>query len=154
MRVYKTTDEQIDFIVKGMDKFIAYVNNVYGDCFEYYQDMQKANEQYKQNPETFFDNIGVDKKHFFDGLKEYQVLDIAYKVKGDIRDIHNTVIGLFINPDGNEYPIKVREWLYEFKYFCYDNDGNLLSLEEQNNRLKNYAHFDASAKRPKTYNTQ
>ena len=41
---------------------------------EYYQDMQKANEQYKRNPETFFDDIGVDKKHFFDGLKEYQVL--------------------------------------------------------------------------------
>ena len=66
----------------------------------------------------------------------------------------STQLQLFINPDGNEYPIKVREWLYEFKYFCYDNDGNLLSLEEQNNRLKSYPHFDASAKRPKTYNTQ
>lgn len=154
MKVYKTTDEQIKFILDGTDKFIAYVNNVYSDYFEYYQDMQKANEQYKRSPGTFFDDIGVDKKHFFDGLKEYQVLNIAYKVKDDIRDIHNTVIGLFINPEGNEYPIKVREWLYEFKYFCYDNDGNLLSLEEQNNRLKNYPHFDASAKRPKTYNTQ
>lgn len=154
MKTYKTTDEQIKFIIDGMDKFIAYVNNIYSDCFEYYQDMQKANEQYKQNPETFFDDIGVDKKHFFDGLREYRVLDIAYKVKDDIRDIHNTVIGLFINPDENNYPIKAREWLYEFKYFCYDNDGNLLSLEEQNNRLKNYPHFDASTKRPKTYNTQ
>lgn len=154
MKAYRTTDEQIKLIVDGMDKFINYVNNVYSDCFKYYQDMQKANEQYKRSPETFFNDIGVDEKHFFDGLREYRVLDIAHKVKNDIYDIHNTVIGMFINPDENNYPIKVREWLYEFKYFCYDNDGNLLSLEEQNNRLKNYPHFDASAKRPKTYNTQ
>lgn len=154
MRKYKTTDEQINFIVNGMDKFISYVNNWFGDCFVYYQNMEETNEQYKRSPETFFDDIGVDKRHFFDGWSEYKLLDIANKVKNDICDIHNIVIGMFINPDGNEYPVKIKEWLHNFKYFCYDNDGNLLSLEEQNNRLKNYPHFDASVKNPKTYNTQ
>ena len=154
MKTYKTTDKQIEFIVDGIDKFISYVNNCYGDCFVYYKDMQKANELYKRNPATFFDDIGVERNRFFDGLSNYQLLDIAYKVKNDVCNIHNTVIGLFVNPYGNEYPIKVKEWLYDFRMFCYDNDGNLLSLEEQNNQLKKYPHFDASVKRPKSYNTQ
>lgn len=154
MRTYKTTEEQIDNIIKGIDKFIDCTNYVYGNCFEYYRDMDKTNEQYKKSPTTFFDNIGVDQAHFFEGLQWYRMLDIAHKVKKDIRDIHNTVIGVFISPEGNEYPIKVKEWLYSFKSFCYDNNGNLLSLEEQNNCLKNYHHFDASVKRPKSYNTQ
>ena len=154
MKTYKTTEEQINFIINGMDKFISYVNDVFGDCFVYYQNIEEVNEQYKGNPQTFFDDIGVDKKYFFDGWRDYKMLDIANKVKDDVCNIHNTVIGMFINPEGNEYPIKIREWLNDFKYFCYDKDGNLLSLEEQNNKLKNYPHFDASAKRPKTYNTQ
>lgn len=154
MKIYKTTDKQIRFIIDGMDRFIDYVNYVFRDCFKYYQDMEKANEQYKRSPETFFDDIDIDKKHFFEGWRDYKLLDIANKIKNDIFDIHNTVIGMFIDPDGNEYPIKVRQWLNEFKYFCYDNDGDLLSLEEQNNRLKNYPHFDASTKKPKSYNTQ
>ena len=154
MRVYKTTDEQIKFVTNGMDKFISYVNDVFNDCFVYYQNMEETNERYKRNPETFFDDIGIDKKHFFDGWSNYKLLNIARNVKNDVRNIHNTVIGMFINPDGNEYPIKIKEWLYDFRYFCYDDEDNLLSLEEQNNRLKNYPHFDASAKKHKCYNTQ
>lgn len=154
MKTYRTTEKQINDMISGLDKFIAYVNNFYGDYFVYYQNMEEANEQYKRNPETFFDDIGIDSKYFFKGLSYYRLLDIASKVKDDVGNIHNTVIGLFVNPEGNEYPIKVEEWLYDFKRFCYDNEGNFLSLEEQNNRLKNYIHFDASAKRPKTYNTQ
>lgn len=154
MRAYKTTDEQIEFIISGMDKFISFVNNVYGDCFVYYENMEEANERYKKSPATFFDDIGVDKKHFFDGLSYYRLMNIAKSVKDDVYNVHNTVIGMFINPEGNEYPIKVKEWLYNFKMFCYDNDGRLLSLEEQNNRLKNYSHFDASVRKPKSYNTQ
>ena len=116
--------------------------------------MEEANNLYKQSPETFFSDIGIRQKDFFKGLSYYKLLDIAYKVRDDIGNIHNNVISIFINPEGNEYPIKVKEWLYDFKMFCYDNDGNLLSLDEQNNRLKNYPHFDASTKRPKTFNTQ
>lgn len=154
MKTYKTTDEQIEFIIKGMDKFISFVNDCYSDCFVYYENMEAANEQYKKNPTTFFDDIGVIKERFFEGLSYYRLMDTAKNVKNDVGNIHNTVIGMFVNPQGNEYPIKVREWLYDFRMFCYDNDGNLLSLEEQNNRLKNYPHFDASVKRPKCYNTQ
>ena len=154
MKTYEITDEQIEFIINGIDKFTNYVNEFYSNYFIYFQDMKRTNEQYKRSPETFFDDIGINQKNFFDGLNEYKLLDIAIKIRNDIYDIHNTVIEIFINPQGNEYPIKVKEWLYDFKYFCYDNDGKLLSLEEQNNRLKNYPHFDASTKRPKTYNTQ
>lgn len=154
MKRYKTTEEQINNIIKGTDKFINYVNEFYNDCFVYYQDMEKANEIYKRSPKTFFDDIGVGKSRFFEGLSYYKLLNIANKIKNDIGDIHNNVICVFINPEGNEYPIKVKEWLYSFKHFCYDNEDNLLSLDEQNNRLKSYYHFDASAKRPKTYNTQ
>lgn len=154
MKNYNTTDKQIEFIINGLDKFISYVNFAYDDCFVYYEDMNYSNELYKKNPVTFFNDINVDKNHFFDGLSYYRLMKIAIKVKDDIRNIHNTVIGMFINPDGNEYPIKVKEWLYDFRYFCYNDNGDLISLEEQNNRLKNYPHFDASAKRPKCYNTQ
>lgn len=154
MRKYKTTNEQIKFIVDGMDRFISYVNEFYEDCFVYYQDMEKTNEQYKKSHMTFFDDIGISKERFFNGLSYYKLMNIAENVKNDVYDIHNTVIGLFINPEANEYPIKVKEWLYDFKYFCYDDENNLLSLEEQNNRLRDYPHFDASTKRPKSYNTQ
>ena len=154
MRTYKTTDKQINDIISGLDKFIAFVNDFYNDCFVYYQDMEITNKHYKQNPKTFFDDIGIDKGRFLEGLNYFRLLNIAYKAKDDIKDIHNTVIGLFINPEGNEYPIKVKEWIYDIQRFCYDNEGNFLSLEEQNNRLRNYYHFDASVKRPKTYNTQ
>jgi hypothetical protein len=154
MKKYRTTDEQIDFIIKGLNRFINYVNEFYSDCFVYYENMDEANEKYKKNPTTFFDDIGVTKEHFFDGMSYHRLMYTAKNVINDIHNIHNTVIGMFINPEGNEYPIKVKEWLYDFNYFCYDEDGNLLSLEEQNNRLRNYPHFDASAKRPKCYNTQ
>lgn len=154
MKTYKTTDEQIEFIVKGMNKFISFVNDFYSDCFVYYENMEETNEMYKKNPSTFFDDIGVIKERFFDGLSYYRLMNTAKNVKNDVCNIHNTVIGMFINPEGNEYPIKIREWLYDFRMFCYDDSNNLLSLEEQNNRLKNYPHFDASTKRPKCYNTQ
>lgn len=154
MKKYVTTDKQIGDIVRGLDKFISYVNNFHKDCFKYYENMDEANEQYKRSPETFFDDIGVDRTQFFIGLNYYRLLDTAIKVKDDIKDIHNVVIGMFINPEGNEYPVKVKEWLYDFERYCYDKDGNFLSLDEQNNRLKNYPHFDASVKKPKCYNTQ
>ena len=154
MRAYKTTDNQIEYIVNGMDRFISFVNNCYNDCFMYYENMEETNEAFKKSPDTFFDDIGIDKKHFFDGLHDYRLLDIAKNVRDDVKNIHNVVIGMFVNPDGSEYPIKIRHWLYDFRMFCYDKNNNLLSLEEQNNRLKNYPHFDASVKRPKSYNTQ
>ena len=81
MRVYKTTDEQIEFIVNGMDKFISFVNDCYGDCFVYYENMEEANERYKKSPATFFDDIEVDKKRFFDGLSYYRLMNIAKNVK-------------------------------------------------------------------------
>lgn len=154
MKTYKTTEKQIEFIVDGMNNFIDFVHNCYSDCFMYYGNMNETNEKYKQNPATFFDSIGVDKDRFFNGLFYYRLLPIAENVKYDIYNVHNTVIGLFIDPQGGEYPIKIEEWLHTFKLFCYDKDGNFLSLEEQNNRLKNYPHFDASTKRPKCYNMQ
>ena len=154
MKIYKTTDKQIEFIVDGINKFISFVNDFYSDCFVYYENIEETNERYKNNPAIFFDDISVDKERFFNGLSYYKLMNLAKSVKNDVYNIHNTVIGMFINPEGNEYPIKVKEWLYDFKMFCYDNDGNLLSLEEQNNRLRNYPHFDASAKKPKCYNTQ
>ena len=149
-----TTDEQIESIINGMDKFISFVNNHYSDCFAYYENMGTANEQYKKNPTTFFTDIGIIKERFIDGWSYYKLMDTAKNVINDVKNIHNNVIGMFINPEGNEYPIKVREWLYDFRMFCYDNNGNLLSLEEQNNRLKKYPHFDASSKKPKCDNTQ
>ena len=45
MKTYKTTIEQINNIVKGMDKYIDCVNHIYGDYFKYYRDMEKLNEQ-------------------------------------------------------------------------------------------------------------
>lgn len=154
MKTYKITDEQIKFTINGMNKFISFVNSCYGECFKYYDNMEKTNNQFMKSPTTFFDDIGVERQHFFEGLSYYRLINIAKNVKNDIYDIHNTVIGMFINPNGNEYPIKIKEWLYDFKMFCYDNNENLLSLEEQNNRLKKYPHFDASTKKPKSYNTQ
>jgi hypothetical protein len=154
MRTCKTTDKQIDFIIKGINRFISFVNNHYSDCFVYYEDMEETNETYRRSPSTFFDDIEISRERFFDGLACYRLLNTANNIVDDIRDVHNVVINMFIDPKGDEYPVKIMEWLYDFRYFCYDSNGNLLSIEEQNDRLKNYPHFDASVKRPQCYNTQ
>jgi len=152
----KITKTQLDAVKNGLERFIKYVNEFCMDYAEYFTDMDKANELYKQSPKTFFEDNGIEQKKFFDDYRFFQFLQIAEKTMQELENIHTNVIGLFINPstDSVTHPIKVKEWLCDFRFFCFDDEYNFLSLEEQNKRLAKYPHFDASTKNPKTFSTQ
>ena len=159
MKSYKITEKQIDAIKDGLTGFIDYVNKFCMDYVQYFSDIEETNRLYKADPENFFEANGMEQKKFFDDYYNYQLLKIAEKVLAEIENVHTNVIGIFIDPPIEEkvYPCKVKEWLYEFNYFCFDDTydpGNFLSLEEQNQQLAKYPHFDASTKRPKTYRMQ
>lgn len=159
MKSYKITQNQMDAVRNGLERFIKFVNEFCMDYAKYFADMDKTNELYKQNPNGFFESHNIDQKKFFDDYKDFQLLQIAEKTLHELENIHTNVIGLFINPstDAETYSNKVREWLYDFRFFCFDdtyNPDNFLSLEKQNERLAKYPHFDASTKRPKTFITQ
>ena len=158
MKSYKITQTQIDTIKEGLARFINYVNEYCMEYKSYFSDMDKTNELYKKSPKTFFSDIGIDEKKFFDDYNYFQLLQIAQKTLDEIENIHTNVIGLFIDPSNKKYyPNDVKHWLYDFRFFCFDNTynpNNFLSLEKQNERLAKYPHFDASTKRPKTFRTQ
>ena len=159
MKSYKITQNQMDAVRNGLERFIKFVNEFCMDYAEYFADMDKTNELYKQNPNGFFETNNIDQKKFFDDYQDFQLLQIAEKTLKELGNIHTNVIGLFINPSTDEtiYPNKVREWLYNFRFFCFDDTykpDNFLSLEKQNERLAKYPHFDASTKKPKTFITQ
>lgn len=153
MKKYKVTGKQIEDIKTGLNKFIKFAEDYSTEYKRYFDDMEETNRLYMENPNTFFDGIGTSNKVFFDKKRDYELSKIAKIVLDQAENIHVNIICIFINPDGTEYPAKVREWLYEFKKFCFEG-MEFLSLEKQNEKLKEYVHFDASAKRPTTYKTQ
>lgn len=155
MKSYKVTQKQIDNIRNGLERYLKYVNECCMKYVEYFKDMNATNELYKKNPQHFFDDNGIDQDKFFKDYREYQLIPIAKKVLEEVENIHTNIISIFINPqDDVTYPSKVSEWLCKFKDFCFDDNGNFLSLEMQNEKLSKYIHFDASTKKPKTFATQ
>lgn len=154
MKAYKTTEKQIEDIKKGLNKFIQYVNNYCMEYKKYYDDMEMTNKMYSEDPKGFLDRIGTDATDFRNRWLYYKMLEIAETSLKEIENIHNNIIVIFIEPYGDEYPVKVLQWLDNLQLFCFDDNGNFLSLDEQNDRLKKYPHFDASTKKPKTFNLQ
>ena len=82
--------------------------------------------------------------------KYYDYKYIATDILNHIDDIHQNIIELFIVPE-MEYPAKVLEWMYNFRFFCYGNNtkGEFLSLADQNDMLKKCRNYDISMKKPK-----
>lgn len=156
MKSYKVTQNQIDAIRKALQRYLNYVNEFCMEYADYFKDMDATNELYKNNPQHFFDHNGIDKDKFFRDYDEYKLIHIAEKVLKEIENIHTNVICIFIDPPITKttYPANTRHWLYDFKNFCFDNNGSFLSIEKQNEKLAQYPHFDASTKKPKTYATQ
>lgn len=155
MKSYKVTQKQINIIKEALQRYLKYVNGCCMEYVDYFKDMNATNELYKKNPEHFFDDNGIDKDRFFKDYKEYQLFPIAKKVLEEVENIHTNIICIFINPqDDITYPIKSHEWLIKFRDFCFDEDGNFLSLEDQNGKLAKYPHFDAGTRKPKTFAIQ
>ena len=155
MKSYKVTQKQVDIIKEALQRYLNYVNDFCMEYVDYFKDMDATNELYKKNPQHFFDDNGIDKDKFFRDYKEYKLIPIAEKTLKEVENIHTNVICIFINPqDEIVYPGKVHHWLYDFRHFCFDENGNFLSIEMQNENLAKYTHFDASTKKPKTFATQ
>lgn len=153
MKNYRVTQKQIEDIKMGLNKFLKYVADCCTGYKQYFDNMEEANKLYMKNPDTFFDNIGIDSKSFFEKRTYYELGKTAKIVLKNVEDIHTNIIGIFINPEGDEYPVKVCEWLIYLRDFCFDG-MDFLPVEKQNEKLKEYVHFDASVKRPRTYKTQ
>ena len=154
MKSHKVTRKQVDIIKAALQRYLIYVNEFCMEYVDYFKDMNATNELYKKNPQYFFDDNGIDQDKFFEDYKEYQLVPIAEKVLEEVENIHTNIIGIFINPQDDVYPIKSHGWLSNFRDFCFDDNGNFLSVEKQNEKLAKYPHFDASTKKPKTYATQ
>ncbi|MDE6052727.1 MAG: hypothetical protein K2G55_02975, partial [Lachnospiraceae bacterium] len=156
MKSYKISQKQIDTIKEALQRYLIYVNKFCMEYADYFNDMDATNELYKKNPAHFFDANGIDAEKFFKDYQEYKLIPIAEKTLKEIENIHTNVIGIFIDPqvNGTVYPSGVHRWLYDFRDYCFDANGNFLSVEKQNKMLAKYPHFDASTKRPKTFITQ
>ncbi len=156
MKSYSVTQKQIDIIKEAIQRYLNYVNEFCMEYVDYFEDMNATNELYKKNPQHFFDDNGIDKDKFFEDYREYQLLPIAEKVLEEVENIHTNIISIFIDPpiDKTTYPTNVHHWLYDFRNFCFNENGNFLSVEIQNDKLAKYPHFDASTKKPKTFATQ
>lgn len=150
---YRVTAKQIEDIKMGLNRFLKYVEDCCTEYKQYFDDMEEANRLYMNNPNTFFDNIGIYSKSFFEKRNYYELSKLAKIVLENVENIHTNIVGIFINPEGNEYPVKVYEWLIDFREYCFDG-MDFLPVEKQNEKLKEYVHFDASTKRPRTYKTQ
>lgn len=153
MKNYKVTSKQIEDVKMGLNRFLKYAEKYCTEYKQYFEDMEETNRLYMKSPETFFEDIGTDSKLFFENKNDYELSKYAKIVLNNVENIHTNIICVFIDPDENEYPVKVREWLYHLRDFCFD-DMEFLPVEKQNEKLKEYVHFDASTKRPRTYKTQ
>lgn len=155
MKSHKVTRKQVDIIKAALQRYLSYVNEFCMEYVDYFKDMNATNELYKKNPQYFFSDNGIDQNKFFKDYREYQLVPIAEKVLEEVENIHTNIIGVFINPqDDITYPVKTHEWLIDFRKFCFDENGNFLSIDMQNEKLAKYPHFDASTRKPKTYATQ
>lgn len=155
MKSYKVTQNQINIIRDALVRYLKYVDDCCMEYADYFHDMNTTNELYKKNPQHFFDDNGIDQDKFFEDYREYLLIPIAKKILEEVENIHTNIIGIFINPqDDITYPVKSHDWLINFRDFCFDNNGNFLSIEKQNDKLAKYSHFDASTKKPKTFATQ
>lgn len=155
MKACKITQRQINIIKDALERYLNYVDEYCIEYEVYFKDMEATNELYKKNPQHFFDDNGIDQDKFFKDYRKYQLVPIAKMVLEEVENIHTNIIGIFINPqDDVTYPMKTYDWIFYFKDFCFDEDGNFLSIEKQNEKLAQYSHFDASTKKPKTFATQ
>lgn len=155
MKSYKVTQKQIDIIKDAVERYLIYADECCMEYVDYFKDMTHTNELYMKNPQHFFEDNGIDQDKFFKDYGVYKLLPIAKKVLEEVENIHTNIISIFINPqDDIIYPIKSHEWLIDFRYFCFDDNGNFLSLEDQNKKLAKYPCFDASTRKAKTFATQ
>ena len=92
--------------------------------------------------------------------KEYNYYkNIAEIILKEYQNISLNILQFCFEPEhiGNTiYPNKTLESLYRFRDYCFNYDYNskqyifINDLQEQQQKAKNYIHFDFSVKRPKT----
>ena len=143
---YEVTKQAIE---NGLNNYINYCNeNI--KYAKYYNNMDALNKKYLGHPMDFFTENNIDSKKFFDDKQYFDLLAIASDVINHIDDIHTKIIEVWIDPDlqNKIYPLKVKEWLNVLNNFCYNRDKTFMSLQEQNEKLRIYVHYDASVKRP------
>lgn len=92
--------------------------------------------------------------------KEYNYYkNIAEIILKEYQNISLNILQFCFEPENigkTIYPNKTLEALYRFRDYCFNYDYNskqyifITNLQEQQQKAKNYVHFDFSVKRPKT----
>lgn len=92
--------------------------------------------------------------------KEYNYYkNIAEIILKEYQNISLNILQFCFEPENigdTIYPNKTLEVLYRFRDYCFNYDYNskqyvfINDLQEQQQKAKNYIHFDFSVKRPKT----
>lgn len=92
--------------------------------------------------------------------KEYNYYkNIAEIILKEYQNISLNILQFCFEPENigkTIYPNKTLEALYRFRDYCFNYDYNskqyvfINDLQEQQQKAKNYIHFDFSVKRPKT----
>jgi len=139
----------------------------YSNCEEvttykkYYDNMQYYNTKYLKKVDLFFTENTIDQSLFFEGLEKYRIIPMLEKLKDNTQNIIlnfekywlelNRIDKRFLNVYGT-LPMLNKDMLYSVRSWLFDNNyGNdMLTLEEQNDKMKKYIHFDASMKKIKT----
>jgi len=95
----------------------------------------------------------------YPGEKEYNYYkNIAEIILKEHQNISLNILQFCFEPENigkTIYPNKTLEALYRFRDYCFNYDNSkqyifINDLQEQQQKAKNYIHFDFSVKRPKT----
>ncbi len=114
----------------------------------------------KYNKDAYINTLCESLKRFIDFCNSYEdnrtytyYKSMAEKLlSGDYNNISLNVLQFCFEPEyvnTTIYPEKMLHSLYSFRDYAYNTDIQLLSIQEQQERAKNYIHFDFSIKRPK-----
>jgi len=153
MKLSKTNYEGvITTITQSVERWLEFATSYTKPYEKWLANEEKANKLLKKGEMYFSGHVGLSVKDYLYYKKWYDMIPVAEAVLNNLDKIHINVIQVFIDCDIDTeyYPAQTMDWLYKFQYFCFNDDGEIISLNEQNLRLSNYVHFDAGLKVPKT----
>jgi hypothetical protein len=157
-----TYSEKLNILVKNTIEYYSTCQEVtaykkYYDNFDYY------NNLYKNKVDLFFTENNINQSDFYEGLNKIYNIPMLEKLKDNTHNIILNFAKYWITEESlnkrleNQYAgvnILDTEKLNYIRIWLFNNDynSNMLTLEEQNNLMTNYIHFNAGMKKIKTVN--
>lgn len=142
-------DHTILVLKESLERFIKYIEECRFTTKWLWDDYEKYNTIFQKiGQDAFVQKYNIDMQEAAEDNKYLKLYEPAKLMLENLDDIHVKLIEIFIEPTGTVYPGKCIDWVNYFNRFCV-NDGEMLSLIEQNDSLNNYPHFPAGNKNGK-----